>query len=601
MLSRSGVIVVAVALCASLAVAPAHAAEQTFKTTNFALTWSSDGAGSPDTADADGDGVPDTVERMAAAFEQARTFMIDQLGYQAPPTKGRYPLYIGTTQRGFTRTTPGGEGRSRPSLTVIPQNLMLSGARNGEVKSFAVHEYFHAIQNGYDSGEDHWIKEASSAWIEGLFAPKARINQSYLYAYVPVPNEGLAGSGGLHEYGAFLFLQFLTERYSPTPDLAIVRELWEEMAVPEAIPGAPDLDSFGALESVLAKRGVTTSDSWGDFLLWRWQLQRFARGQEYRQALSDFQWQAAATRTVTTESCRSIPPTFNGWLEPFSAEYARFLPGEARSGLLTVGGPPGTTGFVIVKPSEGPPIISQLSFSQDGLATASLDFGDGARHVTLGFGPGTGLEYQIPFVYSLQLDGGSAVEATPPGAPSSTTYGLAAPLSGRVTCNGMSAPFARLTLTETEVATGSSRTISLVTDAFGNWSRTVAPQVNTTYEIEVTDPFLSSSSSIPTTVGVRVAMNITISDDQIDPDESLLVEGNVAPLHQETVVIDIRRVDGTWQTITETTTDANGDFSSGFTFPDTGVWEVRARMPETGDLDHLPGDTITLLVQVGQS
>ena len=601
MLVRSTVVALSVALCASLAVAPARAAEQTFKTANFALTWSNDGAGSPDPSDADGDGVPDSVERMADAFEQARAFMIEQLGYQAPPTHGRYPLYIGTTQRGFTRATPGGEGRSRPSLTVIPQALMEGDARNGEVKSFAVHEYFHAIQNGYDSGEDHWIKEASSAWVEGLFAPKAKINQSYLYAFVPEPNEGLAASGGLHEYGAFLFLQFLTERYSPSPDDAIVRELWEEMAVPEAIPGAPDLDSFGALESVLAERGVTTRDAWRDFLLWRWQLQRFARGEEYRGALRDFPWQAAATRTVTTESCRSIPPTFNGWLEPFSAEYARFLPGEARSGLLTVDGPPGTTGFVMVKPSEGPPIVSELSFSEDGLATASLDFGDGARHVILGIGPGTGVDYQIPLVYSLQLDGGSAVEATPPGAPPSTTYGLAAPLSGRVTCNGMPAPFANLTLTETEVATGTSRTMPLITDEYGNWSRTVTPEVNTTYEIDVTDPFLSNASSIPTTIGVRVAMTMTVSDDQIDSGEALLVEGNVTPVHQETVVIDIRRVDGTWQTIAETTTDANGDYSSGFTFPDTGAWEVRARMPDTGDLDHLPGDTVTRLVQVGQS
>ena len=601
MLSRSTVVAVAVALCASLPVAPAHAREQTFRTTNFALTWSTDGAGSPDPADADGNGTPDAVERMADAFEQARTFVIEQLGYQAPPTHGRYPLYIGTTQRGFTRTTPGGEGRSRPSLTVIPQNLMQTGARTGEVKSFAVHEYFHAIQNGYDAGEDHWIKEASSGWVEGLFAPKARINQSYLFAYVPETNEGLAASGGLYEYGAFLFLQFLTERYSPEPDHTIVRDLWEEMAVPEAIAGAPDRDSLGAIAAVLGGRGTTTEDAWRDFLLWRWQLQRFARGEEYRRALSDFQWPAATAHTVTTESCRLIPPTFNGWLEPFSAEYARFLPGEAQSGLLTVGGPPGTTGFVIVKPSKGPPIVSPLSFGQDGFARMSLDFGDGVRHVTLGVGPGTGVEYQIPLAYSLRLDVTSGVSASPPGAPSSTTYGVAAPMSGRVTCNGMPAPFARLTLTETEVASGASRTIPLITDAFGTWSRTSTPGVNTTYAIDVVDPFLSGASSAPTTVGVRVAMSMTISDDQIEPTEQLRVDGTVTPVHEETVIVEIRRVDGAWQPAAQTTVDANGRFSSAFTFPDAGAWEVRARIPDTGDLDHLPGDTSSFIVQVGES
>lgn len=601
MLSRSTIVALAVALCASLSGAPAHAREQTFRTTNFALTWSTDGAGSPDPTDADGNGAPDAVERMAGAFEQARTFMIDQLGYQAPPTNGRYPLYLGTMQRGFTRATPGGEGRSRPSLTVIPEDLMQTDARNGELKSFAVHEYFHAIQNGYDSGEDHWIKEASSAWVEGLFAPKARINHSYLFAYVPVPNEGLEASSGLHEYGAFLFLQFLTERYSPIPDHTIVRELWEEMAVPEAIAGAPDLDSLGAIESVIGERATSTEDAWRDFLLWRWQLQRFAHGDEYRRALSEFEWPAATAHTLTTESCRLIPPTFTGGLEPYSAEYARFLPGEARSGLLTVGGPPGTTGFVIVKPSKRPPIISQLSFAQDGLARLLLDFDDGVRHVTLGVGPGTGIASQIPVAYSLQLEGANAVSAFPPRAPSSITYGSASLMAGQVTCNGIPAPFARLTLTETEVASGASRTIPLITDTFGNWSRTTTPEVHTTYTIDVDDPFLSNASSAPTTVEIRVAMSMTISDDQIGSSEPLRVDGTVTPAHEETVIIEIRRVDGFWQTAAQTTVDADGRYSSAFTFPDTGAWEVRARMPDTGDLDHLPGDTAARLVQVGES
>ena len=591
----------AVAFVATSFAAPAEARERTFTTANFALTWT-DGAARPDLTDGDNDGVPDSVERMAIAFEDARSFLIGQLGYLEPPTHGRYELYVGTTQRGFTRTVPGGEGRSRPSLTVVPQRLMQAGTRTKEIKAFAVHEYLHAIQNGYDAGDEHWIKEATASWVEGIYGPKGRTNHTYLPWFVPVPNEALDDSNGLHEYGAFLFIQFLTERYSESPDVSIVRELWEDMAVPEAIEGAPNLDAFGALEEVLESRNTTTVDAWREFLLWRWQIGRFDAGADYRRALKDIPWPSAPTTEVVGESCRKTPPTFDGSLPPFSGEYAKFLTGSSRTGRLTVGGPPGTSGFVIINRAGETPRVMDLVFGQDGLATTTLDLGlSGARHVTLGVGPGTRIESDTPIAYSLQLEGADQVEPSPPSAPPSLLYGVSTTLFGRVVCNGAPAPFARIQLTEKEVATGESRTIALVTDGFGGWGRSVQPLVNTSYTVAVVDPFLTRATSPTTTVGVNVAVTMTLSDDQIDEGGTLVVEGTIAPVHQEAVVVQIRRVDGEWQTAAETMPDGNGSYRAEITFPATGAWEVRAAMPDPGDEDHLPGTSAATLVQVGGS
>src|SRR5918999_2088276 len=220
--SRTSTVVIGVAVAvAASTVEVAGAAEHTFRTEHFALTWTDDAsdADAPDLRDRDGDGVPDSVVRMANAFEDARAFLLDELGYREPPTRGRYNLYLSSEiDRAFARPAPGGEGRSKPSFITIPTHLMRFATSVGEVRTFAVHEYFHAVQLGYDAGEERWIFEATSSWAEGLFGPARDHNHVYLYDFVPRLELGLRSEDGIHEYGAFLFIQFLTERYGGSPE-----------------------------------------------------------------------------------------------------------------------------------------------------------------------------------------------------------------------------------------------------------------------------------------------------------------------------------------------------------------------------------------------
>jgi hypothetical protein len=585
----------------------AHAAEHTYRTTHFALTWSDDVSDpdAPELTDDDDDGVPDSVTRMAAAFEAARAFLIDELGYRTPPTRGRYNLYLsGAIDRGLTRTSPGGNGRSKPSFITIPRYLMRAAATDARVRSFAVHEFFHAIQLGYDAGEDPWVLEASSAWAEGLFEPREGHNLGYLYEFVPRLELGLTSESGLHAYGAFLFLQFLTERYAdgPRADADIVRALWEAMAVPEAVDGAPDDDSLGALDRVLAERGTTLEDAWAEFVLWAWQLRRFEAGAEYRRALRDQTWPSAPTIAVSDETCRIAANAPDEILPGLSADYVKLKPARRPAGRarVTVRGPAGTTGLAIVKPERGPPTVAEMAFDSEGIGVIEVELGGAtAKRVILGVGNGSVVPSTVE--YSVRTEDANEVTVDPPSVPATTIYGTGVGGSGTVYCNGAPAPYAHVVITRTEVASGVSESHALVTDQFGHWALTTTPTATSAYSVAVEDPLLSPASSAPSTVGVRVAVNMTIPDDEVEEGEAVVIEGNVAPVHSGVVVLERRRPNGTFEEAAETPLGGDGAYRFEHVLPGPGHWEVRVVMPDTGDADHLPGDSAPKLVQIGQT
>jgi hypothetical protein len=286
-----------VVLAAMAPTAPAAPGpERTHSSDHFTIIWVDDPSSpnAPDLTDADSSRLPDGVERILAPFETARAFELGELGYKEPPVEGRYPLYVAVGDgRGYTRTAPGGSGRSKPSFIVIRPDIADPGNSDGYMRAFAGHEYFHAIQYGYDAGENDWILEASATWMEDLLADESNLNHVYLRRFVPFPRGGL-DTGGDRDCGAFLFVQFLAERYGGG-NLAgadIIREMWEQMAVPDA----PDLDSQAALYAVLASKGVSVEQAWSEFLLWQRYLGHFEEGESYTEALAGTKWRAVLRR-----------------------------------------------------------------------------------------------------------------------------------------------------------------------------------------------------------------------------------------------------------------------------------------------------------------
>jgi hypothetical protein len=115
----------------------------------------------------------------------------------------------------------------------------------------AAHEFFHAIQFGYDFREDPWLLESTATWMEERVADGADDNRRYLpYGQLVRPGTSLDlfDAGGYHQYGNWVFWEYLGERFGPD----VVREVWRQAG---AYDGAPDRFSVAALRRVLARHG----------------------------------------------------------------------------------------------------------------------------------------------------------------------------------------------------------------------------------------------------------------------------------------------------------------------------------------------------------
>ena len=560
-------------------------AERSYATDHFTIEWVQDGTDAPDLSDLDRDGVPDPVEGMVAAFEAARAFVVEQLGYREPPGEDLYPLYVSEGDgRAYTRDLPGGSGRSKPSFIVIPPAYVRTGVSSDVMRAFAVHEYHHAVQLGYDSEEDDWITEATSTWIEDVFVDEADPNHRSLLAFLPFPNSSLLDEQGTHKYGAFLFLQFLMERFDGG-DPTIVREIWEEMAVPQAIPGAPDRSSVPAVEEVLRRRDVTLEDAWTEFLLWRSRLRPFEEGSSYREVLKGTAWPSVSYRKrVVDETCRIEP--LSGRLPTLAGDYAVFLPGRAlvdETATLTVSGPARSAGYFLVKPTTGPAIEHRLRFDAAGVARVQLPFNaQSVRRVSMGAGH-VEVSRPQPFAYSLRVDGKSDVTATV-SVPSSTPYFNPISVTGTVICNGEPAASARVVVTETEAASGDQTVTVLTTDSEGRFRLSRNPEVNTVYSVAVDDPLLSQYRVPERLVAVKLFVILDVPDDAVTGLMARL-RGAAEPAHPGgRVEVEFRRPSRSWRPGPSGAVGPDGAYAIDVTFPRDGVWEVRTRViPEDGD------------------
>lgn len=584
---------------------PAGAAEDATRSSeNFTITYATDpdNHDAPDLTDSDGNGTPDVVDRVLSEYEAARTFLVDDLGFRPPPNDGDYPLYVARAAgSGYTRSMPGGIGDSKPSYTVIPPYLIRSELPDPTVATFAVHEYMHAIQNGYDSGTDVWFKEASASWVEDVYRDDADRNHFKAAEFLREPRQPLTSTAGIHEYGAFLFIEFLAQRYGGGSSAAIVlvREAWEAMSVAEV--GGDGLSAIAALGRWMSDRGVAWPDAWREFMLWNRQLVHYEEGSGYRAATRDKGWPRPLRVTeVSSESCRLT--TDNGSRLPaLSGDYVKLRPGAdvpAGSGILTASGPAGAVGTYVIRHRDGGITEGFLAFDDAGLATLEVPFDAASiKNLLLGLGNGIPGASQSTVAYSLRIPGRSTTDVELRVA-GSTTVGEALRLSGTVTCRGLPAPFAAIRITAVG-ADGTSSFAVTTTDEDGGFGALVSPDQRTTYSVELIDPLLASTNPDQRTVEVRVRVTISLEPEGVSANQPVRVTGSVYPAHAGApLVVEFRRPDRDWRLGSETFVAGDGTYDALLPLPAKGVWEVRSRVTATLDDDHLVNQSVTRLVVV---
>jgi outer membrane receptor for ferrienterochelin and colicins len=233
-----------------------------------------------DTAPADG--VPDYVADVAAVADESHRLFVDALGFRAPvadtdllPAEAAggderldiYLLDFGEADGAFhaEACTPADAPVEHCTGYMLVENDFAETSYPSleiAVRVVVSHEYFHAVQNAYDAGQDIKWSEGSAVWAEELAYPEQDDYEIFVGRFLektfrPFDRPSGATFGDPYPYGAALWPTFLTERYGPE----IVRRIWE------ACEG--NVDFVTATAGVLEREhGVTLEDAWLEFTHW---------------------------------------------------------------------------------------------------------------------------------------------------------------------------------------------------------------------------------------------------------------------------------------------------------------------------------------------
>ena len=206
------------------------------------------------------------ARKTLAVMQQVWRHHVGTLGYRAPATDGgrggnaKFDVYLkelgsqGLYGYCAPETRVAGQPRQASGFCVLDDDFARAQYGRAPVDSLrvtAAHEFFHAIQFGYDFREDPWLLESTATWMEGRFAGGVDDNHRYLrYGQVARPGSSLDlfESSGFAHYGNWPFWEFLSQRYGT----GIVRQVIQRTGTGG---GLPNDYSIEAVEHVLAGKG----------------------------------------------------------------------------------------------------------------------------------------------------------------------------------------------------------------------------------------------------------------------------------------------------------------------------------------------------------
>lgn len=205
------------------------------------------------------DGVPDYVNRCADIFDSVWAKEVDSLGYEPPPSDdwyqpnggdGRYDVYLkNINQSYYGYSQPESSLAAKPisytSYIVVRNDYSMYGYYEDKLdilRVTAAHEFFHAIQFGYDATEfeytdpydpktfkPYWM-EMSAVWMEDVCYDQINDYVNYLPWFYDYPWLSLktfsynwsVPESLFHAYGSCVFPIFLSEKFGTD----IIRRIW---------------------------------------------------------------------------------------------------------------------------------------------------------------------------------------------------------------------------------------------------------------------------------------------------------------------------------------------------------------------------------------
>lgn len=206
------------------------------------------------------------VDKMLKMMNHVWSYEVGRLGYRRPLSDehrggdGRFDVYLKElSHEGLygltTAERPTSYNRNLYSGYLLLDNDFARSQYGAEpiqvARVTAAHEFFHAIQFGYDVHEDSWLMETTSTWMEDRFDDSSNDNRQYLpYGQLANADQPLDTyqAAGAAQYGNWAYFEHLSHRFGT----GIVRSIWHSAG---AFSGAGHQFSAHALRSVLSHRG----------------------------------------------------------------------------------------------------------------------------------------------------------------------------------------------------------------------------------------------------------------------------------------------------------------------------------------------------------
>ena len=236
--------------------------------------------------DGDGNGTPDYIDMVMNILEYVWTYFEDTLSYNMPPSDSiaggdsLYDVYIFKLEHGVygyvqperiigdNPRSPLHERYSAISFMALRNNYDdFSGTDEENLKVTVAHEFFHAIQDGYDEYQKAWLKEATAAWVEDVIYDEINNNYQYLPSwfdepYIPLDADSYEAPG--HWYGSWIFFQYLTEHVG---GVSFIRSIWERSVAYDT--KSKDY-SMHIIKERLNEIGTTFEETFQNFALTNW-------------------------------------------------------------------------------------------------------------------------------------------------------------------------------------------------------------------------------------------------------------------------------------------------------------------------------------------
>ncbi|MFP4459589.1 MAG: T9SS type A sorting domain-containing protein [Candidatus Zixiibacteriota bacterium] len=201
---------------------------------------------------------------VATYMEDGYDYIHDVLDYFTPPSDGgvggssRYDIYISSTSSGVLGyAAPEATGPEpwpdATSYIVISSDIVYD---TDYTKVTTIHEYFHAVQFGYDAMDpENFYFEHSSCWVEKERWPDFSMHASQMPSFFNYPEVSLREYNGEHEYGSYHFNEYVDQTFGRDA----IKEIWE------ATRYSSMLNSW---QSVFMDYGSSRTDALAEF--WEW-------------------------------------------------------------------------------------------------------------------------------------------------------------------------------------------------------------------------------------------------------------------------------------------------------------------------------------------